>query len=79
MDIVPNKRIGPYEIGRTLGDGGSCKVKLAYDTNNDNKKVAIKIMNMDLSLEVRKQLEMEIKAMMYLKHQHVLEILAHGT
>jgi serine/threonine protein kinase len=36
-------------------------------------------MNMDLSLDVRDQLEMEIKAMMYLKHQHVLEIIDHGT
>ena len=79
MEIDAPKRIGQYAIGRTLGDGGSCKVKLAYDTLNNNKKVAIKIMNMDLSLEVRKQCETEIEAMMYLKHQHVLEIIAHGT
>ena len=48
MESYP-KMIGQYGIGRTLGDGGSCKVKLGYDTENGNKKVAIKIMNDDLT------------------------------
>ena len=34
-----------YNILRTLGSGGSCKVKLAEDLENKGKKVAIKIMN----------------------------------
>jgi hypothetical protein len=41
--------IGPFKIGRTLGDGVSCKVKMGYDTSNNNKKVAIKILKKDMS------------------------------
>lgn len=44
MDNSAPKTIGRFKIGRTLGDGGSCKVKLAYDSNNNDRKVAIKIM-----------------------------------
>ncbi len=38
------KSIGKYTIMRTLGYGGTCKVKLAIDTESGNK-VAIKIMS----------------------------------
>ena len=34
---------GKYELGRTLGRGVSCKVKLAR--NSQNQRFAIKIMN----------------------------------
>ena len=45
------KKIGKYNILRTLGSGGSCKVKLGLDTST-GKKVAIKIMNDDLNSNI---------------------------
>ena len=44
---MSSKKIGKYDIGRTLGSGASCKVKLALDTET-GRKVAVKIMNKDL-------------------------------
>lgn len=38
--------LGKYEIGKTLGTGVSCKVKLAKDTTTE-EYVAIKIMKDD--------------------------------
>ena len=40
-------QIGQYRIIRTLGHGGSCKVKLGIH-NETGEKVAVKIMNDDL-------------------------------
>ena len=54
------KTLGRFEIGRTLGRGGSCKVKLGYDTENFNQKVAIKIINDDLDEDDLKQINLEI-------------------
>lgn len=42
------KYIGRYRILKTLGTGASCKVKLAEDTLNGNKRVAVKIMNQNV-------------------------------
>ena len=47
MQASSQKKIGKYTIMRTLGTGGSCKVKLGLDTST-GKKVAVKIMNDDL-------------------------------
>ena len=58
-----SKTIGKYGIGRTLGDGGSCKVKLGYDMQDGDRKVAIKIMNDVLSDEVKKLMLNEVEAM----------------
>ena len=38
------KSIGCYNIIKPLGEGASCKVKLAVDTRNGTK-VALKLMN----------------------------------
>lgn len=56
------KKIGQYEISRTLGSGASCKVKLATDTNN-GRKVAIKIMSKDLDKDVLKLVMTEVEAL----------------
>lgn len=42
--------IGKYEVGRTLGSGASCKVKLGRDPES-GRKVAIKILNENLGEE----------------------------
>lgn len=44
---MSNKYIGKYKIINTLGDGLTCKVKLAFDTV-DKEKVAIKIIKDNL-------------------------------
>jgi len=41
------KRLGKYQILRTLGSGGSCKVKLGFNPET-GEKVAIKIMSTEL-------------------------------
>lgn len=41
------KRIGKYRILRTLGNGGTCKVKLGIDTES-GQNVAVKIIKSDL-------------------------------
>jgi len=44
MEGHSSKRIGKYAIYRTLGRGGSCKVKLGKDTET-GEHVAVKIMS----------------------------------
>ena len=44
---MTNKYIGNYQIIQTLGDGLTCKVKLAFD-NVEKEKVAIKIIKDNL-------------------------------
>lgn len=56
------KKIGQYEIGRTLGSGASCKVKLALDTVS-GRKVAVKIMSKDLDKDVLKLVMTEVEAL----------------
>lgn len=66
-----NKTLGNYTILKTLGSGGTCKVKLAYDPVNQ-KKVAIKILKNDLSEKTLKLVLEEIKIMQSLVHENVL-------
>ena len=58
---MPGK-IGKYSVGRTLGQGASCKVKLGLD-NETGKKVAIKIMNKNLDPETEKLVMTEVEAL----------------
>tara|TARA_B110000285_G_C14884571_1_gene495541 strand:+ start:90 stop:272 length:183 start_codon:yes stop_codon:yes gene_type:complete len=58
-----SKTIGKYTILRTLGSGGSCKVKLAENTADGNKKVAVKIMNDDMGQEEKALLKNEVDIM----------------
>jgi len=56
------KKIGKYEIGRTLGSGASCKVKLGTDTET-GRKVAVKIMSKDLDKDTMKLVMTEVEAL----------------
>jgi serine/threonine protein kinase len=47
-----------YQLGRTLGSGVSCKVKLAKD--KENNRYAVKIMNKDLDFEELMSAELEV-------------------
>ena len=68
------KSIGKYAIMRTLGYGGTCKVKLASDTETGNK-VAIKIMSKGMDLKI---VETEVQAMQHLDHLNILKQIEYG-
>ena len=44
------KKIGKYQLGRTIGEGTFSKVKLAVNGNN-GQKVAIKVIDKHMVLE----------------------------
>ena len=54
--------IGNVEVGKTLGSGASCKVKLGY-LKDVNRQVAVKIMNDDMDSKAKELLMTEVKAM----------------
>jgi len=71
---MTTKTIGQFKITKTLGKGGSCKVKLGEDMNG--KKYAIKIMNENLDLETRQLVITEVNALQALgEHQNIIKIL----
>jgi serine/threonine protein kinase len=47
-----------FQLGRTLGSGVSCKVKLAKD--KENNRYAVKIMNKDVDFEELMSTELEV-------------------
>ena len=55
---MPGK-IGKYKVIRTLGEGSTCKVKLALDETN-GQKVAIKMMNSNLDEKMRELIMVEV-------------------
>jgi serine/threonine protein kinase len=76
---MSSKTVGErYEILRTLGSGGSCKVKLALDRET-RQKVAVKIMNDDMGEEEKKLLANEVQTMVELNHDNVVNYIEWGT
>jgi serine/threonine protein kinase len=51
---------------------------LAYDTKNNNRKVAVKILNDNLGDDEMALLNNEITIMNNLNHKHVVKYLSHG-
>lgn len=74
---MSSKSIGKFTILRTLGTGGSCKVKLAYD-NETKRKVAVKIMNDDMGEEEKQLLTNEVDKMCKLNHKHITQYIEWG-
>ena len=72
------KKLGKYQVLRTLGSGGSCKVKLGYNPET-GEKVAIKMMNSDLDAKTQELVLTEVQAMSKLKHKYVIEQKEVGT
>merc|ERR1719287_222540 len=73
------KKIGKYELGKTLGSGTFSKVKLGIDTectDEQNNKWAIKIIDKaQLAKEhMEEQLKREIAVMKLLKHPNVVQL-----
>eukprot|EP01065_Artemidia_motanka_P026756 TRINITY_DN31_c0_g1_i7.p1 TRINITY_DN31_c0_g1~~TRINITY_DN31_c0_g1_i7.p1 ORF type:complete len:449 (+),score=176.60 TRINITY_DN31_c0_g1_i7:82-1428(+) len=69
------KKIGKYELGKTLGTGTFSKVKLGIDTD-ENSQWAIKIIDKaQLAKEhMEEQLKREIAVMKLLKHQNIVQL-----
>lgn len=80
---VTCRRVGKYEIGKTIGQGSFAKVKYALDTET-GEAVAIKILDKEKihALRMGEQVKREIALMKMVKHPHVvnlLEVLASRT
>jgi serine/threonine protein kinase len=75
MPIAPGTRLGPYEIGASLGTGGMGEVYRANDTRLD-RTVAIKIVSSALgeSPEARQRFEREARAIASLSHPHICSL-----
>ena len=77
------KKVGKYEIGKTLGEGTFGKVK--YAINSETKKhVAIKVLDKEKiqKQNMGAQIKKEISIMKMVKHDHVvslIEVLASRT
>jgi len=79
VDEAPKtKMLGKYRVLNTLGSGGTCKVKLGWDAEN-NRKVALKILKADLSEKTRELVKEEVATMAKLSHLHILEQIETGN
>jgi serine/threonine protein kinase len=70
------KKVGKYEIGKTLGEGTFGKVKRAVNTE-DQQVVAIKVLDKDKiqKQNMGSQIKKEISIMKMVKHKHVVELI----
>lgn len=64
--------LGKYKILRTLGSGGSCKVKLGIHMQT-GEKVAVKIMSAQMDRKTQQLILTEVQAMEKLKHVNIIE------
>ena len=71
------KTIGKYQILRSLGNGGTCKVKSAINTET-NQKVAIKILNENLGDQATKLVMDEVDTMKEFTHINIIKLLDYG-
>ena len=67
------KKIGKYELGKTLGKGSFSKVEYGVDTDT-NQAFAIKIIDKELLAKehMEEQLKREIAIMKHLKHDNIV-------
>ncbi|CAA2961075.1 CBL-interacting serine threonine- kinase 21, partial [Olea europaea subsp. europaea] len=69
------KKIGKYQLIRTIGEGSFAKVKLALNTAN-KQYVAIKIIDKQMvtKLNLMHQVLQEIRSMRLLHHPNIVRI-----
>eukprot|EP01029_Cantina_marsupialis_P030874 TRINITY_DN856_c0_g1_i1.p1 TRINITY_DN856_c0_g1~~TRINITY_DN856_c0_g1_i1.p1 ORF type:complete len:437 (-),score=114.26 TRINITY_DN856_c0_g1_i1:1305-2615(-) len=69
------KRVGRYEIGKTLGEGTFGKVKFATNTDT-GEKVAIKVLDKEKiqKQNMGAQIKKEISIMKMVRHDHVVDL-----
>ena len=70
---MSNKTLGKYQIIQKLGDGLTCKVYLAFDTE-EKEKVAVKIIKENLPAAVQQSIKTEVQAMGFLDHPHIVKL-----
>ncbi|WZY97142.1 hypothetical protein YC2023_069471 [Brassica napus] len=73
--VTKGMRVGKYELGRTLGEGNSAKVKLATDTVS-GQSFAVKIIDKSSikRLNVSFQIKREIRTLKVLKHPNIVRL-----
>ncbi|KAF2619257.1 hypothetical protein F2Q68_00038735 [Brassica cretica] len=73
--VTKGMRVGKYELGRTLGEGNSAKVKLATDTVS-GQSFAVKIIDKSRTsrLNVPFQIKREIRTLKVLKHPNIVRL-----
>uniref|UniRef100_A0A1J3GUW7 non-specific serine/threonine protein kinase n=1 Tax=Noccaea caerulescens TaxID=107243 RepID=A0A1J3GUW7_NOCCA len=81
--VTKGMRVGKYELGRTLGEGNSAKVKFATDTVS-GQSFAVKIIDKTsiTRLNISFQIKREIRTLKVLKHPNIVrlhEVLASKT
>ena len=70
-------QLGPYSLGRTLGEGTSGKVKLAVQTET-NRQCAIKVIcrrAFDQNPSLQGKIQREIALMRLVEHPHILKLM----
>jgi len=69
------KKVGKYDIGRTLGEGTFGKVKFAVNTDT-HERVAIKVLDKDKiqKQNMGAQVKKEISIMKMVRHAHVVQL-----
>lgn len=70
-------QIGKYVLIKTLGEGATCKVKLAQNQET-GEKVALKIIKKNIDKSYSEYLITEIQAMSVLDNQNVIKQLEYG-
>ena len=74
-DQQPQSIFENLRIGKTLGQGASCKVKIAKD--NQGNKYAIKILNRNKHF--RRFIEAEVQTLSHLRHPNIVNLVEHGS
>src|SRR5579871_152445 len=80
MPLAPGTRLGPYEIGDSLGAGGMGEVYRAKDTRL-GREVAVKILPQHLAdaPEARQRFEREARAVAGLNHPNICALYDVGS
>merc|ERR1712070_460994 len=73
------KQLGKFKLVSNLGEGATCKVKLAVDTES-NQTCALKIMSGNVEEALQGEVAQELDALKQLKnHTHILQVLDTGV
>lgn len=69
------RRVGKYEVGRTIGEGTFAKVKFARNSET-GEPVALKILDKEKVLKymLAEQIQREIATMKLIKHPNVVQL-----
>ncbi|GJP51132.1 hypothetical protein CLOM_g10299 [Closterium sp. NIES-68] len=70
------KRVGKYEVGRTVGEGNFAKVKVGQHVES-GRRVAIKVMDKDKILRHRMadQIKREVSIMKMVRHPNIVQLI----